>query len=144
FAFVDGIDEVTKVFSDHSIHLDARHLLARDAVVWADGHSDYGHVFERFWDVTGLGALGSRTTVIITGDARNNYRDPGLAALRALHAFASSSRLALSMSQSPMPTRLTMCTTLPRAGWVAGLTSLCVSVPSMAMSRSRNHGMHAT
>src|SRR5207253_9996813 len=80
FAFVDGIDEVTKVFDDRSIQLDARHLLARADVVWADGHSDYGHVFERFWNVYGLGALGPRTTVIITGDARNNYRDPGLAA----------------------------------------------------------------
>jgi len=88
FAFVDGIDEVTQVFDDRSIHLDARHLLARAAVVWADGHSDYGHVFERFWNVYGLGALGPRTTVIITGDARNNYRDPGLAALRAIQDCA--------------------------------------------------------
>jgi uncharacterized protein with von Willebrand factor type A (vWA) domain len=88
FAFVDGIDEVTKVFDDRSIQLDARHLLARAAVVWADGHSDYGHVFERFWNVYGLGALGPRTTVIITGDARNNYRDPGLAALRAIQECA--------------------------------------------------------
>src|SRR2546425_5278607 len=88
FAFVDGIDEVTKVFDDRSIQLDARHLLARAAVVWADGHSDYGHVFERFWSVYGLGALGPRATVIITGDARNNYRDPGLAALRAIQECA--------------------------------------------------------
>ncbi len=88
FAFVDGIDEVTKVFDDRSIQLDARHLLARADVVWADGHSDYGHVFERFWNVYGLGALGPRTTVIITGDARNNYRNPGLAALRAIQKCA--------------------------------------------------------
>ena len=88
FAFVDRIDEVTKVFDDRSIQLDARHLLARADVVWADGHSDYGHVFERFWNVYGLGALGPRTTVIITGDARNNYRDPGLAALRAIQECA--------------------------------------------------------
>src|SRR5438309_1119185 len=88
FAFVDGIDEVTKLFGDRSVQLDARHLLARANVVWADGHSDYGHVFERFWNVYGLGALGPRTTVIITGDARNNYRDPGLAALRAIQECA--------------------------------------------------------
>lgn len=88
FAFVDGIDEVTKVFDDRSVQLDARHLLARADLVWADGHSDYGHVFERFWNVYGLGTLGPRTTVIITGDARNNYRDPGLAALRAIQECA--------------------------------------------------------
>src|SRR5881628_1417114 len=84
FAFVDGIDEVTKVFDDRSIQLDARHLLARANVVWADGHSDYGHVFERFWDACGHAALGPKTTVIITGDARNNYREPGVKALRAI------------------------------------------------------------
>jgi len=88
FAFVDGIDEVTKLFDDRSVQLDARHLLARANLVWADGHSDYGHVFGRFWNVYGARTLGPRTTVIITGDARNNYRAPGLEALRAIQACA--------------------------------------------------------
>ena len=88
FAFVDGIDEVTKLFDDRSVQLDARHLLARANLVWADGHSDYGHVFGRFWNVYGARTLGPRTTVIITGDARSNYRAPGLEALRAIQAYA--------------------------------------------------------
>ena len=88
FAFVDGIDEVTKLFDDRSVQLDARHLLARANLVWADGHSDYGHVFGRFWNVYGARTLGPRTTVIITGDARSNYRAPGLEALRAIQACA--------------------------------------------------------
>src|SRR3989441_8696060 len=62
----------------------SRHLLARASVVRADGHSDYGSVFGTFWDVYGRGALGPRTTVLVTGDARNNYRRPGLDALRAI------------------------------------------------------------
>jgi prepilin-type processing-associated H-X9-DG protein len=84
FAFVDGIDEVTAVFEDRDTPLDAPHLLARANVVWADGHSDYGHVFERFWTIYGQAGLGPRTTVIITGDGRNNYRAPGIEALRAI------------------------------------------------------------
>jgi prepilin-type processing-associated H-X9-DG protein len=84
FAFVDGIDEVTTVFEDRHTALDAPHLLARANVVWADGHSDYGHVFERFWSMYGQAALGPKTTVIITGDGRNNYRAPGIEALRAI------------------------------------------------------------
>src|SRR5207253_1663244 len=84
FAFVDGIDEVTALLEESAHRLDVRHLLARASVVRADGHSDYGSVFGTFWDVYGRGALGPRTTVLVTGDARNNYRRPGLDALRAI------------------------------------------------------------
>src|SRR5437016_6115356 len=84
FAFVDGIDEVTALLEESAHRLDVRHLLARASVVRADGHSDYGSVFGTFWNVYGRGALGPRTTVLVTGDARNNYRRPGLDALRAI------------------------------------------------------------
>jgi len=84
FAFVDGVDEVTGVLDDRSTVLDAARLLARANVVWADGHSDYGNVFERFWARYGRPGLGPKTTVIITGDGRNNYRAPGVEALRAM------------------------------------------------------------
>ena len=49
-------------------------------VVYFDGHSDYGRAFGRF-AADHLGRLGPRTTVIVTGDARTNYRDPNPAAL---------------------------------------------------------------
>jgi uncharacterized protein with von Willebrand factor type A (vWA) domain len=84
FAFVDGIDEVTPLFEQSATPLDARHLLYRANVVWEDGHSDYGSVFTRFWERYGGAALDPRTTLIITGDARNNYRDSGLPALRLI------------------------------------------------------------
>jgi len=41
-------------------------------VVWADGHSDYGHAFSVFWERWGT-VVGPRTTVLVLGDARNNY-----------------------------------------------------------------------
>ncbi len=88
FAFIDGIDEVTEVFEDRTTVLEASHLLARANVVWADGHSDYGNVFRKFWDAYGHAALGPRASVIVTGDARNNYREPGIAALRVIHERA--------------------------------------------------------
>jgi uncharacterized protein len=43
--------------------------------VWLDGHSDYGNSMETFFNRYGR-QLTPRTTVIITGDARNNYRPP--------------------------------------------------------------------
>jgi hypothetical protein len=53
--------------------VDAIHRVNSEAdVVWVDGHSDYGHAFEVFWDRYGQD-VGSKTTVIVLGDARNNY-----------------------------------------------------------------------
>lgn len=88
FAFVDGIDEVTERFREGSDWLAPRNLLHGTSVVSGDGHSDYGNVFRRFWHIYGYAGLDPRTTVIITGDARNNYRDAGLEALRSIHERA--------------------------------------------------------
>src|SRR5439155_760534 len=41
-------------------------------VVWVDGHSDYGHAFEVFHEKWGR-EVTPKTSVIILGDARNNY-----------------------------------------------------------------------
>jgi hypothetical protein len=60
-------------------------------VVWYDGHSDYGHAFEVFaqkWP----DAVTPKTSLLVLGDARTNYRAPALPALRSMvrqarHAF---------------------------------------------------------
>ena len=83
FAFVDGVDEVTSEF-DHAGILRPAHLIARKNLIWADGHSDYGNVLSRFLNLWGWAALGPKATVVITGDARNNYRAPQVEALRGI------------------------------------------------------------
>jgi hypothetical protein len=83
FVFVDDVDEVTSRLLDRATTIEAAHLLAAAEAV-GEGHSDYGSVFARFWTRYAQAALGPRSTLIITGDARNNYRDPGLASLRAI------------------------------------------------------------
>jgi uncharacterized protein with von Willebrand factor type A (vWA) domain len=88
FVFVDGIDEVTERFHDDSDWLAPRNLLYGSNVVAADGHSDYGSVFDRFWHRYGHAGLDPRSTVIITGDARNNYRESGVEALRSIASRA--------------------------------------------------------
>jgi len=87
FAFVDGVDEVTGLLDDSDQAVDLRNAFARARVVWADGHSDYGNVFERFAERYGPD-LDARSTLIVMGDARGNYRDPGLEALGGLRAKA--------------------------------------------------------
>jgi uncharacterized protein with von Willebrand factor type A (vWA) domain len=73
FVFIDGVDEVTDYFEGTEDIVEAIHRVNTEAdVVWVDGHSDYGHAFEAFWSRWGK-EIGPKTTVIILGDARNNY-----------------------------------------------------------------------
>lgn len=73
FAFVDGVDEVTRFFDAADDIVDAIHRVNTEAdVVWVDGHSDYGHAFEVFWQKWGKD-ISPKTTVLILGDARSNY-----------------------------------------------------------------------
>jgi len=73
FVFVDGIDEVTRLFDHADDPADAVQRINREAdVVWVDGHSDYGHALKAFHERWG-DEINSRTSVLILGDARNNY-----------------------------------------------------------------------
>ena len=88
FVFVDGIDEVTDLLerTEDSAHVLERVITEAD-VVWVDGHSDYGHAlreFDRRWgsDVT------SRSTVLVLGDARNNYHESAAWVLEELQRQA--------------------------------------------------------
>ena len=73
FVFIDGLDEVTPYFEGVDDITAAIHRVNTEAdVIWVDGHSDYGHAFEVFNERYGKD-VGSKTTVMILGDARNNY-----------------------------------------------------------------------
>ncbi|MDP6480359.1 MAG: VWA domain-containing protein [Acidimicrobiales bacterium] len=73
FVFIDGLDEVTGFFEGVEEIGEAVHRVNTEAdVVWVDGHSDYGHAFGVFWERFGRD-VGPKTTVIVLGDARNNY-----------------------------------------------------------------------
>ncbi len=82
FAFVDTCDEVTRLFAPGVDLTDAVNRIAREAdLVRFDGHSDYGHAFEVF-DQRWPDAVGPKTSLLILGDGRNNYRSTGTATLR--------------------------------------------------------------
>lgn len=83
FVFVDTLDEVTHHF-EHEDFFAAVDRMNREAdVVWLDGHSDYGTSLERFWQSAG-NDVGPRATVLVLGDARNNYRASGAWVLKEL------------------------------------------------------------
>ena len=48
FAFIDTVDEVTHLFEEGDFSDAMRRLTSEADLVWLDGHSDYGHAFERF------------------------------------------------------------------------------------------------
>jgi uncharacterized protein with von Willebrand factor type A (vWA) domain len=73
WVFIDGIDEVTRFFHEADEITEAIHRVNTEAdVVWVDGHSDYGHAFE-IWHERHLKDVTPKTSVIVLGDARNNY-----------------------------------------------------------------------
>jgi len=73
FVFVDGLDEVTRLFEgiDDPAEAVARIQTEADVIAF-DGHSDYGRAFLTF-DELYAKDLTKRSTVLILGDARNNY-----------------------------------------------------------------------
>jgi uncharacterized protein with von Willebrand factor type A (vWA) domain len=91
FAFVDSTDEVTRFFRPGADVADAVSRIGREAdVVTFDGHSDYGNAFEVFAD-RWASAVGPKTSLLVLGDGRTNYRPPGLPVLAELVRRARSS-----------------------------------------------------
>ena len=84
FAFIDTCDEVTRFFTPGGDVADALARMSSEAkLVWFDGHSDYGHSIEKFAEDF-PDAVGPRTSLLILGDARNNYRATGAQTLKQL------------------------------------------------------------
>ncbi|WP_051581356.1 vWA domain-containing protein [Pseudonocardia acaciae] len=84
FAFVERADEVTHLFEPGNDLANVMTRVLREAeLVTFDGHSDYGgalaSLVEHWPD-----AVGPRSSLLILGDGRTNYRDPNLSVLRRL------------------------------------------------------------
>lgn len=88
FAFIDTVDEVTPFFGPGTDFNRALARIASEAqVVLHDGHSDYGTALAAFLETYG-DEVTPRSTVIVTGDARNNYRPPRAETMEVLASRA--------------------------------------------------------
>ena len=88
FVFIDGIDEVSRFFDGVDDPADAVHRINTEAdVIWVDGHSDYGHAFTVFWERWGE-EITPRSSVLLLGDARNNYHASQAWVVKELRARA--------------------------------------------------------
>jgi uncharacterized protein with von Willebrand factor type A (vWA) domain len=82
YVFVSEIAEVTQAFNTYPVDRAIEWALKGSPV---DYHcrSDFGYAFNRFVR-TELDTLDRKTTVLVLGDARNNYNDPQAWAIRLL------------------------------------------------------------
>ena len=88
FVFIDGIDEVSRFFEGVDDPAEAVHRINTEAdVIWVDGHSDYGHAFTVFWERWGE-EITPRSSVLLLGDARNNYHASQAWVIKELRARA--------------------------------------------------------
>ena len=76
FAFIDTTDEVTHLFGPDADLAVAVQRITREAGVYTrDGHSDYGNAFVSFAE-NFPGVLSPRSSLLVLGDGRTNYRNP--------------------------------------------------------------------
>ena len=80
FIFVAEPGEITRLFEENDVQ-EAIDLSLRGDIINVFAHSDFGRAFKMFHRDF-LTAVNKRTTVIVLGDARNNYNLPHEWALR--------------------------------------------------------------
>jgi hypothetical protein len=89
FVFVAELGEVTHVLQEGEIGQAIERVLEGGDVINVYTRSNFGHAFHHFWQ-NFLSAVDAKTTVLILGDARNNYNDPRAWCLRDMHNKAKN------------------------------------------------------
>ena len=82
YVFVSEIAEVSQAFATYPVERAIEWAL-KGAPVDYHCRSDFGYAFNRF-ATTELDSLDRKTTILLLGDARNNYNDPQAWALRQI------------------------------------------------------------
>jgi len=89
FVFVAEIGEVTPLFQEADINEAIEKALDGGDVINVYTRSNFGYAFHHFWQ-NYLSAIDNKTTVLILGDARNNYNDPRAWCIRDIHNKAKN------------------------------------------------------
>jgi hypothetical protein len=89
FVFVAELGEVTPLFQEKEISDAIEAALEGGDAINVYTRSNFGYAFHHFWQ-NYLSAIDNKTTVLILGDARNNYNDPRAWCLRDIHNKAKN------------------------------------------------------
>jgi uncharacterized protein with von Willebrand factor type A (vWA) domain len=114
FIFVSDLGEVTQLFEEREINEAIEESLTGNLInVFA--HSDFGRAFRSFHRDY-IGAINNKTTVLVLGDARNNYNVPHEWVLKEIHQKAKQviwlnpeNRLTWGFGDSEMDRYLPYC-----------------------------------
>jgi uncharacterized protein with von Willebrand factor type A (vWA) domain len=89
FVFVSELGEVTQIFQEGDVNDSIEQALEGGGVINVYTRSNFGFAFHHFWQ-NFLSAIDNKTTVLVLGDARNNYNDPRAWCLRDIHNKAKN------------------------------------------------------
>jgi len=89
FVFVSELGEVTQVFQDNEINRAIDKALDGGDAINVYTRSNFGMAFHIFWRDF-LASIDAKTTVLVLGDARNNYNDPKAWCLRDIRNKAKN------------------------------------------------------
>jgi uncharacterized protein with von Willebrand factor type A (vWA) domain len=89
YVFVAELGEVTGIFKEGDINDAIDSALEGGGVINVYTRSNFGYAFHYFWQ-NHLSVIDNKTTVLILGDARNNYNDPRVWCLREIHNKAKN------------------------------------------------------
>jgi uncharacterized protein with von Willebrand factor type A (vWA) domain len=89
FVFVAELGEVTQLFQDLDVNEAIEEALEGGGHINVYTRSNFGYAFHHFWQ-NFLAAIDNKTTVLVLGDARNNYNDPRAWCLRDIHNQAKN------------------------------------------------------
>ncbi|MEM7540026.1 MAG: VWA domain-containing protein [Pseudomonadota bacterium] len=120
FAFSNDIGEVTTLFETKPVEEAINQALFDHG----RGSTDYGTALAGLANLT-LDDIDHRTTVLILGDARSNYGDPGHAALRKIHERA---RRVLWLNPEPKSFWNTGDSEMRRLGSACDRVEVCRSI----------------
>lgn len=87
FAFVDTLDEVTHLFDQADFVTAVEKMASEARVVAFDGHSNYGSSLKVFEEACARD-ISSKSTILVLGDARNNFRASRADVLKRLQKSA--------------------------------------------------------
>ena len=89
YVFVSDLGDVTPVFQERDVNTAIEKALDGGDVINVYTRSNFGKAFHDFWK-DHLSMVDNKTTVLILGDARNNYNDPKAWRLRDIHNQAKN------------------------------------------------------
>ena len=122
FAFSSHLGEVTGWFDEH----DLDEAISRTLKAYSGGSTDYGQAFRDLHDLC-LDEVDHRSTIIILGDARNNFGDPRKNLLQTLYERAG---------------RIIWLNPEPRGSWFVGDAEMRAYLPYCHQARVCNSLEH--